>query len=157
MAYKGRSGPTMARNRDFRSLFPSSTEPVVGSIAEILEGLRSWADHDITLRLDFEDREPALHEPARGKAEQPVNPGEPARVEDRLLRKWLCVRAPRQYPGECRGIVAERRQARRVMAVDCPEMLLEDLARFGRCSGEPATDERRLAAEIGHVPKPAAE
>src|SRR6516165_4650500 len=83
------------------------------SIAEILEGLRRWADHDITLRLDFEDREPALHEPARGKAEQPVNPGEPARIENRLLRKWLCVRAPRQYPGECRGIVAERRQARR--------------------------------------------
>ena len=38
------------------------------SVAEILEGLRRRADHDITLRLDLEHREAALHEPAWGKA-----------------------------------------------------------------------------------------
>ena len=78
------------------------------SIAEILEGLRRWADHDITLRLDFEDREPALHEPARGKAEQPVNPGEPARIENRLLREGLFACPARQHPREGCGIIAER-------------------------------------------------
>src|SRR6516164_9773216 len=157
MAYKGRSGLTMARNPDFRSIFSSSTELVVGSVAEILEGLRRRADYDITLRLHFEHREPALHEPARGKAEQPVNPGEPARVEDRLLREGLCIRAARQHPGECRGIIAKRCQTRRIAAVDGAEVLREDPPRLGRSRSEPAADERRLVADIGHVPKPAAE
>lgn len=56
-----------------------------GSIAEILESRRRRADHDIALRRHLEDREAALDEPARGKAEQPIDPFEPARVEDRLL------------------------------------------------------------------------
>src|SRR6516165_11317028 len=43
------------------------------------------------------------------------------------------------------------------MAVDFPEVLLEDPPRLGRRRGEPAPDERRLIADIGHVPEPAAE
>src|SRR5262249_54071467 len=124
---------------------------------EVLEGLRRRADHDITLRLDLEHREPALHEPAWGKAKQPVDPGEPARVEDRLLREGLAAGAVRQHSGECRGVVAQRREARRVMTVDCTKVLLEDTARLGYRGGEPAADERRLIADIGHVPEPAAE
>jgi hypothetical protein len=77
------------RPRDFSLLFPArqgiSAIVSPGSVAEILESLRRRADHDITLRLDLEHREAALYEPAWGKAKQPVDPGEPARVEDRLL------------------------------------------------------------------------
>src|SRR6516225_11510757 len=156
MAYKRRSSPGLGLNRVFGCIFPPNTE-TAGSVPEILEGMRRRADYDVTLRLDLEHREAALHEPARGKTEQPVDSGEPARVEDRLLRERLRAATARQNSGECCGVVAERCQAWRIMAVDFPEVLLEDPPRLGRRRGEPAPDERRLIADIGHVPEPAAE
>src|SRR5262249_45785754 len=77
--------------------------------------------------------------------------------EDRRLREGLDAGAVRQYSSEGGGVIAERRQARRVMTVDCTKVLLEDPARFGCRGGEPAADERRLIADIGRVPEPAAE
>src|SRR6516164_8988292 len=156
MAYQRRSAPDTASNRVFRCIFPANTE-LPGSVAEILEAPRRRADHDIPLRCHLEYCEAALHEPAGGKAKEPVDPGKPARVEDCLLREGLAARAMRQHPGECCGVITERCQAWRVMAVDRPEVLLEDPPRLGGCGREPATDKGRLAADIGHVPEPAAE
>ena len=43
------------------------------------------------------------------------------------------------------------------MAIGGGEPPLEILPRFGRSRGEPAADERRVAADVGGVPQPAAE
>src|ERR1700752_3439363 len=102
--------------------------------------MRCRADYDIALRLDLEHREAALHEPAGRKTEKPIDSGEPVRVEDRLLRERLAAGTVPQSSGECRGVVAERRQAGRIMAVAFPKLLLENPPRLGRRGGEPAAD-----------------
>src|SRR5262249_48258677 len=91
------------------------------------------------------------------EAEEAVNPGETVRVEDRRLRKSFAALSARQHRGERRCIVTERGEARRAMAIGGAEALRELLPRLRRWGGEPAADQRRLAADVGGVPQPAAE
>src|SRR5947207_7343229 len=86
-------------------------------VRKILEVLRCGADRDVALRLHLEDREAALHQPFLGEAEEAVDPGEAARVEDRLLRDRPIAAALPQDRGERGGVERERGEPWRRMAV----------------------------------------
>src|SRR5437870_2694229 len=105
----------------------------LGSVGKILEVARRRADDGLALERDLEDGEAALHHPLLGEAEQPVDAGEPARVEDRVVRERLAALA--EHRGERRGIEGERGEPRRRMAVGRLEAALEFLARLGRRRG----------------------
>src|SRR5215471_994939 len=126
-------------------------------IAEVLEVLRWRTDDDWPLRLDFEHCEAALRETVGREAEQSVDAGEPARVEDCFSRERLAARLARQHCGERCRIVAERSETRRGVAIGGAEAVLEILPRFRRGGGVPAADQGRFAADVRGVPQAAAE
>src|SRR6516162_2202644 len=126
-------------------------------IAEIVKALRRRADHDVALGPDLEHSEAALDQSLRGEAEQPVNAGEAIWVEDRLGREGRAALATGKHGRERCGVVAKRGEPRRLAAIGGSVALLEIAACLGRRGGEPATVERRLVAEVGLIPQPAAE
>src|SRR5437660_8152289 len=84
-----RNPPLVARciaMAGYPRLSPGFTRPThFRSVSKILEIARRRADDEVALRLHFEHREAALHQPLPGEAEQPVDAGEATRVQDRLL------------------------------------------------------------------------
>src|SRR5689334_15295869 len=107
---------------------------------KVPEIARRRADDEVPLRLHFKLGEAALHQSLRREAEQPVDPGEAAGVEDRLMREGRVAAGLRQHRGERGGIEGERGQAWRHMAVGRLEPALELAPKLGRRGGEPAAD-----------------